>query len=99
LEAKKAAEWTARQADQGALIAAKAVCKAGLTSAQITAQVQAKLLGTLKEKLAKALGANKTQQALRQAIDSTPVDSFLVQESVFLARFLGQVYLKRWAAT
>jgi hypothetical protein len=70
LEAKKKAEEAARLAAQGALIAAKAVCKAGLTAAQITAQVQGKLLGPIKEKLAKALGADKAQKALRQAIDS-----------------------------
>jgi hypothetical protein len=70
LEAKKAAEWTARQAAQGALIAAKAVCKAGLTAAQLSAQVQGKLLEPIKKELAKALQLPKAQKALQEAINS-----------------------------
>lgn len=70
LEAKKAAEWTARQAAKGALIAAKAVCKAGLTAAQLSAQVQGKLLEPIKKELAKALQLPKAQKALQEAINS-----------------------------
>ncbi len=70
LEAKKKAEWLARQAAQGALIAAKAVCKAGLTATRMAAEVQARILGPLMGELAKALQMDKAQAALRQAINT-----------------------------
>ena len=69
LDAKKKAEWLARQAAKGAQIAAKAVCKAGLTASRVAAEVQAKLLVPIKAALAKALRADKAQQALRQAVE------------------------------
>jgi hypothetical protein len=70
LEAKKKAEWLARQAAQGALIAAKATCKAGLTATRIAAEVQARILGPIMGKLAQALQMDKAQAALRQAINT-----------------------------
>jgi hypothetical protein len=70
LEAKKKAEWVARQAAQGTLIAAKAVCKAGLTASRLAAEVQAKILGPIIRELSKALQLDKAQAALRQAINT-----------------------------
>lgn len=70
LEAKKKAEWLARQAAQGALIAAKAVCKAGLTATRVAAEVQARILGPIMGELAKTLQMDKAQAALRQAINT-----------------------------
>lgn len=70
LEAKKKAEEAARLAAQGALIAAKASCKAGLTASRIAAEAQAKILAPLIAELSKALQLDKTQAALRQAINT-----------------------------
>ncbi|NOS79116.1 MAG: hypothetical protein HOP35_14345, partial [Nitrospira sp.] len=69
LDAKQQAEWVARQAAQGALIAAQAACKAGFTAARITSELHARILGPVMQALAKSLALDKTQAALRQAIE------------------------------
>lgn len=68
LEAKKQAEWLAKQAAMGALEVAKAACKAGLTASRIAADIQGRILGPIMGALAKAFQLDKTQTALRQAL-------------------------------
>ena len=70
LDAKQQAEWVARQAAQGTLIAAQAACKAGFTAARITSELHARILGPVMQALAESLALDKTQAALRQAIET-----------------------------
>ena len=65
----KGTKWVGKQIGKGGLIAAKAVCQSGLWTAKQAAKGYELTIGKATKELAKLLKVDKTQKAMRKAID------------------------------